>query len=159
MSERNSVPNPNDMLILVFKGVCQGAISSPCPFNNSVINVEDASPTSCIHNFLDVSIISYADDIFNISHTPLKISQVFKVLQSVYLKLGLSFNPKPSEVVYFNRMNKPTNSSLDISSTKSVVHTYYLGLPIGSTIKHTRNLLVDYLQRKISAAYGHVISC
>ena len=55
----------NNPVVPVKKGARQGAITSPTAFNNTIIRGQERCKTTCVLRCIDVSLISYADDIFN----------------------------------------------------------------------------------------------
>jgi hypothetical protein len=57
---------------------------------------------SCVLCGLNISFITCADDIFNISRTLDKISETFQKLLAEYLKSGFEFNTDKSDVMFFN---------------------------------------------------------
>ena len=155
---------PSNMLvnlqypILVKKGTRQGAITSPTLFNNSVLEAQAKCLPSCILGRIDMSLICYADDILNLSRTIQRIEQNFKILKDEYSKIGLSFNPEKSEVILFNWRNPSTSLiNMDGSLVKPSDHITYLGLPIGTSIGHTRRLLISHVERKISISYAVIV--
>ena len=48
--------------------------------------------------------------------------------------------------------------ALGNTNVKPVQFITYLGLPIGSTLKTTRRLLIDHLQKRIGFAYSKIVS-
>ena len=57
------------LVIPVRRGVRQSALTSPVAFNNCILNAQSSAVPSCILKGIDVSLIAYADDIFNPSRT------------------------------------------------------------------------------------------
>jgi len=95
-------------------------------------------------NFSKVKFLN--DDFLDLSRTLQRVSDVFSILEAEYLKLGLDFNSSMSEIVLFNWV-------------QLVGYLAYLDLPLGSSIRHTRYLLVEDLTRCISASYASIMSC
>ena len=52
---------------------------------------------------LNLSLVSYADDILNISRSIERIASIFEILTRGSADIGLDFNPEKSEIVFFNR--------------------------------------------------------
>ena len=151
-------PTPN-IFVNVEKGTRQGAVSSPSLFNNGVLDAQSAVPTSFIFAGLDLSLVCYADDILNVSRTIQRISEIFATLQSEYAKLGLQFNAEKSEVVFFNwKQASPRDIPLGNSRIKPVDHITYLGLPIGSSVMHTRQLLIAHIERRVGLSYASFVT-
>ena len=100
--DKNLPPRLHEKLIPVLKGARQGVVSSPYLFNNYVLQAQDKCPTSCIIPSIDTSLVCYADDVLNLSGTLQKASDIFEMLKTEYLKLGLSFNTEKTEIVLFN---------------------------------------------------------
>ena len=138
----NLPPRPHEKLIPVLKGARQGAVSSHHLFNNYVLQAQDKCPTSCILSSIDTSLVCYADDVLNLSRTLQKASDIFETLKTEYLKLGLSFNTEKTEIVLFNLQKTPHVPSLLFGENlvNTADHINYLGVPIGSSLRHTRLL-------------------
>ena len=85
----NEMARPLDRTIPVKRGARQGAIASPCYFNNYVLKTQDQCEMSSGSSGLNISLVTYANDIFNISRTSDIISETFYKLQSEYLNLTL----------------------------------------------------------------------
>ena len=116
--------------IPVKKGIRQGAVNSPDLFNNSVIEGQYKTPTTCILYGIDVSLISYADDILNICRTLQGIKSCFSALTDEYSRIGHSFNPTKTELLFFN-YNLPTDDVcviLEGPEVKPVQAVTYLGV-------------------------------
>lgn len=159
--DKGLTPIPRTRLVPVKKGARQGAVTSPDLFNNCVLDAQDQCPSSLILSSANLSLVCYADDILNLSRTLQRAIDIFEILEAEYLKVGLQFNSSKSEIVLFNWKTDfcvPT-IALGSSSVQPVDHLIYLGLPIGSSIRHTRKLLLEQLKRRISASYASVVSC
>ena len=158
--DKNLPPIPKKRLIPVLKGARQGAVSSPNFFNNYVLEAQDQCPCSLILASTNLSFVCYADDILNLSRTLPRISEIFAILQDEYLKVGLQFNLAKSEIVLFNwKSPTPPSIALGSSTVQPADHIVYLGLPIGSSLRHTRSLLIEHLNRQISASYASIVTC
>ena len=158
---KNLPPRPHEKLIPVLKGSRQGAVSSPHLFNNNVLQAQDKCSTSCILSSIDTSLVCYADDVLNLSRTLQKASDIFETLKTKYLKLGLSFiNTEKTEIVIFNWQKKPHVPSLLFGENlvNTADHINYLGVPIGSSLRHTRLLLIKHLNRLIFGSYASIVS-
>ena len=107
---------------------------------------------SCVHSGLNIFLVTYADDIFNISQTLDKNFWNFSNLQAEYLKSGLEFNAIKSDVVLFTGktlfLHESVLGNSKISPSDQIV---YLGIPIGNTISHVRYILSEVIKRRISA--------
>ena len=79
-------------VIPVCRGVRQGAVTSPVAFNNCILNAQSSAVPSCILKGIDVSLIAYADDIFNPSRTVQSFERNFAILSKEYAKINLTFN-------------------------------------------------------------------
>jgi len=80
---RINCPNVNcDVLVEsdrpVKKGIRQEVVNLPDLFNNSVIESHYKAPTTCILYGIDVSLISYADDMLNIIRSLQGIKKFFQ---------------------------------------------------------------------------------
>ena len=65
--KQDEVARSLDRTIPVKGGVRQCAIASPCYFNNYILEAQDQCEMSCILSGLNISLVTYADDIFNTS--------------------------------------------------------------------------------------------
>lgn len=145
--------------IPVKKGIRQGAVNSPDLFNNSVIEVQHEAPTTCILCGIDVSLIGYADDILNISRTLNGIKSCFSALKVEYARVGHTFNPSKTELLFFNYKVSTEDICvmLDDTEIKPVPSLTYLGVPIGTSLKATRVLIIADTLRKVRSAYGKLV--
>ena len=57
---QDELARPLDRTILVEKGARQGAIASPCYFNNCVLKAQDQCEMSCVFSGLNISLVTYA---------------------------------------------------------------------------------------------------
>ena len=147
-------------VIPVRRGVRQGALTSPVAFNNCILNAQSSAVPSCILKGIDVSLIAYADDIFNPSRTVQSFERNFAILSKEYAKINLTFNREKSDVVLFNWVETRAGFTINLDgapvSPKSQMK--YLGLPIGDTLKATRRLLILHFQRRTATAYGSLVA-
>lgn len=115
--------------------------------------------TTCIFNGIDVSLANYADDILDISRTAFGIEENFGILDREYKRIGLRFNESKTEFLVFNhRSDCPTNVQLGEHVIKAQDTLTYLGVPIGSNLRATRQLLKDFFARKARNAYGLLVA-
>jgi hypothetical protein len=157
--EKDEMAKPQDRTVPVKKGARQGAIASPCYFNNYVLEAQDQCQMSCVLSGHNISLVIYADDIFNLSRTLDKIPQAFQKLQTEYLKSGLEFNAETTDVVLFNWKGPlPDEIVLENSKIRPSDQIVYLVIPIGNAISHTRHLLTEHIKRRISASYASIVS-
>ena len=89
-------------VIPVRRGVRQGTLTSPVTFNSCILNAQSSAVPSCIVTGIDVSLIAYADDIFNPSRTVPSFERNFAILSKEYAKINLTFNREKSDVIMFN---------------------------------------------------------
>ena len=91
---------------------------------------------SCVLSGHNISLVTYADDIFNLSRTLDKIPETFQKLQTEYLKSGLEFNAEKTDVVLFNwKGTLPDeivlgNSKIHPSDQIILASSRHLGIPI-----------------------------
>lgn len=160
------VPSPNGPIVLpkaipVRKGIRQGAISSPRLYNNSVLEAQKLVQMSCIFRGLDVTLLNYADDIFNLSRCLSRIEENFQILDDAYREIGLSFNASKSEIVAFNRRNADCIDlavkfgAQEVPLSDSIM---YLGMPIGHNMASTRARQISNFAEKARKAYGALSS-
>ena len=83
------------------------------------------------------------------------MSDIFVILQQKYLKLGICFKADKSEIVFFFywKGEPPFAIVLGDATVRAIDHLVYLGLPIGSSLRHIRSLILDHLVQRISASY------
>ena len=86
----------------ILKGVRQGGLTSPSLFNNSVLNAQNSVKFSCIHRGFNLSLITFADDVLNLSRTFSGCENAFNQLYNEYKNIGLSFNVEKTAVVAIN---------------------------------------------------------
>ena len=72
----------SESLIPVQKGIRQGAITSPPLYNNSVLEAQSHTVTSCIYRGIEVSVLNYAHDVLNISPSVLSIEENYNILSA-----------------------------------------------------------------------------
>ena len=118
--------------------------------------------TSFIFRGLDLSLANYADDVLNLSRTYAGIEENIDILSYEYKQIGLRFNPEKSEVVVVGKStgrSSAENIRLGSHLSKPSSSITYLGLPIGSSLKHTRTLLLEFLSERLRRTYGLLVSC
>ena len=99
-------------------------------FNSFVIEAQYKAPETCILHGIDVSLISYADNILNICRTLQGLKSCFSALTDEYSRIGHSFNPTKTELLFFN-YNLPTDDVcviLEGPEVKPVQAVTYLGV-------------------------------
>ena len=142
----------------VKKGVRLCALTSPTAFNNSTVKPQSKSNLTYILRGIDLSLISYADDVLNLSCLLRGLEENFIQFQVKYGKIGLQFNEEKSDVMLFNAKQ---GSAVDVRLVGATVrlaeHIVYLGIPIGWSMLETRHLLQSHLQKQISLAYSRVV--
>ena len=84
--QQDEMARPLDRTVQVKRGTRQVAIATPCFFINYVLEAQKKCEMSCILSGLNISLVSYTDDIFNISKTTEKISKTLQKLKTQYLK-------------------------------------------------------------------------
>ena len=138
--------------IRVWKGIRQGGVSSPPLYNNSVVEAQKKVITSFIFRSLDLSFANYADDVLNLSRTYAGIEENFDILSYEYKQIGLRFIPEKSEVALVGKStgrSSAENIRLGLHFSKPSSSITYLGLPIGSSLKHTWSLLLEFLSERL----------
>ena len=112
-----------------------------------------------------MSYLNYADDVLNLSRTISGIEVIFSECR----KIGLEFNAEKSEVVSIGMpRNRPIPEIVCLEahpvklSPSTITLEYpleypkkYLGLPIGSALKHT----LEFLAARLRKAYGLLVLC
>ena len=86
----------------ILKGVRQGGLTSPSLFNNSVLNAQKSFNFSCIHHGFNLSLITFADDVLNLSCTFSGCKNAFNQLYNEYENIGLSLNVEKTAVIAYN---------------------------------------------------------
>ena len=140
------------VVVPVRKGVRQGSVVSPTLYNNSVLPAQAQVATSCVSKGIDVSLITYADDLLNLNRSADRLSKNFDVLSRAYNKIGLSFNVSKSAILFFNARYYEKEIPLGDSAVKPCDSITYLGLPIGRSLYSTGTLLVRHVEAKIRIA-------
>ena len=80
MKAKIRIPGSNlvtDGYIPIHIGVKQGAITSPLVYNNATLPVQCQLSSCCIYKGTDLSILCYADEVFNISRTISRLKKCF----------------------------------------------------------------------------------
>ena len=133
-------------------------MTSPTAFNNSIVKPQSKSNLTYILRGIDLSLISYADDVLNLSRLLHGLEENFIQFQVEYGKIGLQFNEKKSDVLLFNaKQGSAVDVRLGGATVRLAEHIVYLGIPIGRSMLETRHLLQSHLQKRISLAYSRVV--
>ena len=112
---------------------------------------------------IDLSLISYADDVLNLSCLLCSLEENFIQFQVEYGKIGLQFNKKKSDVLLFNAKQ---GSAVDVRLGGATIwlakDIVYLGICIGQihigwSMLEMCHLLQSHLQKQISLAYSCVV--
>jgi hypothetical protein len=122
-------------------------------FNNCVTRAQDKSNFAFIFKGVDLSLVTFADDLLNLSCTFQGCSSTFELLQDEYEHIGLSFNTDKTVVLPFNYKGNKNSISLSGSEAPLASSLTYLGMPIGANLKKTVNLAMKNYASKIRAAY------
>jgi len=136
-------------LFNVIKGFRQGGLTSPGLINNSVIPAQSSIESTCIYRGLDVSLLTYADDILNLSRTFSGCENTSLKLKLEYRQISLSFNGDKTVAIDLN-LKGCSDKSLQLTETcvplpKSLI---YLKMPIGNSIKETIKLAIQNLEKR-----------
>ena len=83
----------------VWKEIHQGEATLPPLYNNSVVAPQKKVRIRFIFKGLDLSILSYADDILKLSKTVLSVEDNFSVLSKEYSEIILNLNASKSEIL------------------------------------------------------------
>ena len=145
----------------IWKGIRQGGVSSPPFYNKSVLEAQKKVQTSFIFRGLDLSLLNYADDVLNLSRTISDIEENFEILFPEYKKIGLKFNAEKVEVVSIGMSRNrsiPDIVCLDGHPVKLSPSINYLGLPIGSDLKHSSSTFIRVSRCKASQGVGSACS-
>ena len=140
-------------------GIKQGAITSPTIYNNATLRAQGDLSPCCILNGVSVSVLCYADDVLNLSRAVFSLEKSFREIAKNYNEIGLSLNAAKSQVLLFNfnRSETPDRVNLGDSDVVPLQELVYLGLPIGTSLKSTRKLLIARTERKIRNAYAGAV--
>jgi len=97
----------------ILKGVHQGGLTSRSLSNNSVLHAQNSVNFSCIYRGFNFSLMTFADDVLNLSRIFGGCENARHELYDGYKDIGLSFNVEKTIVVTFNfkEKNGPTFSS------------------------------------------------
>ena len=90
------------VVVPVKKGVRQGSLLSSSLYDNSVLNAQACVNVLCISKNINVSLLTYADDLLNLSRSIRGLQSNFSILRDEYRKIGLAFNTSKSAVLFFN---------------------------------------------------------
>ena len=89
-------------LFPILKGVRQGTLTSPVLLNNCVTGAQDKFNCTFIFERVDLSLVTFVDDLLNLSSTFKGCSSTFKFFQKEYEHIGLSFKTNKTVVLPFN---------------------------------------------------------
>ena len=144
----------------VFVGIKQGTITSPIIYNEASLPAQIGLPISCISKGADTLVLCYTDDPLNLCRSIASLQRIFHNLSDRYLEIGLSVNAAKSHVLFFSLHGSyvPDSVSLGDSEVAATTVVTYLGLPIGSSIKNTRKLLLWNAERKPRVTYANVLT-
>ena len=132
----------NNPVLPINKGVRQGALTSPTTFNNSIVKLQSKSNLTYMLKRIDLSIISYADDVLNLSHLLCSLGENFIQFQVEYGKIGFQFNEKKSDMLLFNaKQGSVVDVRLGGATVWLAEHIVYLGIPIGWSMLEMHHLL------------------
>ena len=93
--------------------ILKGGLTSPSLFKNSVLQAQNSVNFSCIHRGVNLSLMTFADDVLNLSRTFSGCENAFNQFYNEYNNIGLSFNVEKTAVVAFNF--KETNDPIFLS--------------------------------------------
>ena len=141
----------SDNELPVFVGIKQGAFTSPIMYYNASFHVQIGLPINCISKWMDTSVFYCADNLLNPCRSIASLQRGFDNLSNRYLQIGLNMNGAKSHVLFFNLHSSYVHISVCLSDSKVAPTTALtsLGLPIGSSIKDTRKLLLRNTKRKL----------
>ena len=145
-------------LFPILKGVRQGALTSPVLFNNCVTGAQDKLNCIFIFKGVDLSLVTFADDLLNLSCTFQGCSSTFEFLQEEYEHIGLSFNTDKTVVLPFNYKGNRSSISLSGSEVSFTSSLTYLGMPIGANLIETANLAITNYGSKMQATHASLAS-
>ena len=86
----------------VRRGVRQSALIFPIAFSNCILDAQFQAVSSCILKGIDLSLIAYANNVFNHSRMVLEFEKKISILSREFSKIDLNFNAEKSEVVLFD---------------------------------------------------------
>ncbi|XP_065575022.1 uncharacterized protein LOC136036651 [Artemia franciscana] len=152
-------PQISTVVVPVEKGIRQGAVSSPSLYNNNFLESRKDVEMSFVFKGRDISLLNYAYDILNLSHSFGMIEKNFDILRNAYSEINLSFNESKNEIFVFNRQSSDDVPYIRLGNSvvKPEPSLVYLGLPIGCDVKSRRSLLIEHLTSKIRRSYGLLI--
>ena len=94
------------LVVPVCKGVRQGSVVSAKLYNNSDLPAQARVATSCISKGIDVSLMTYADDLLNLNRSADRLSKNFDVLNREHNNVCLSFNVSKPALLFFTAKQK-----------------------------------------------------
>lgn len=146
--------------IRLFKGVRQGSALSPIIFNSAIYSVTRFVRGTFFLEGLDLSFISYADDLLLLSSTLRGLQENLRLLVTLYRRIGLRVNIEKTEFIVFSGTNS-TNSNLVLDGIRiqQSQSLNYLGITYGQTPRSTRGLLAESVCKSIRSAYGKAVKC
>lgn len=124
-------------LFQIQKGVRQGALTSPVLFIHCVTRAQDKSNCTFIFKGVDLSLVTFVDDLLNLFYTFQGCFSTFELLQDEYEHIGLSFNTDKTVVLPFNYKGNRYSISVSSSEAPFASSLTYLGMPIGPNLKET----------------------
>ena len=145
-------------LFLNLKGVRQGALTSSVLFNNCVTGNQDKLNCTFIFKGVDFSLVTFADDLLNLSCAFQGCSLIFESLQEEYERIGLSFNTDKTVVLPLKYKANRNSISLFGSEVSFACSLTYLGMPIKANLKETVNPVIKSFASKIRAACASLAS-
>jgi len=97
---------------------------------------------SCALSGINISLITYADDICSLSRTLDKICETFQKLQTEYLKSGVELNTEKFNLVLSNYKD-PLPDVIVLGNSKTLLSNQIvcLVIPIGNTVSYARHVL------------------
>jgi len=76
----------------IFKGVHQDGLTSPSLFNNSVLCAQNSVNFICIYHVFNLSLMTFADDVLNLSCIFSGCENAFNQLYNEYQDTGLFYS-------------------------------------------------------------------
>ena len=140
------------------RGVKQGSVLSLVIFNNAIRTATSYLPPHVIDG-IDISNLSYADDILLISDNLISIQNAINILHSHLREIGLEIEPTKTEFLVANNNSDFQHHSIRVGSLNIFNNDSikYLGLPFGPTIKATRELVLSSVLGKLRKTYGLLV--
>ena len=109
-----------------------------------------------IDGHIDISHLSYADDILLLADNLSSMERAFEALQASLSNIGLAIEPSKTEFMIVNQNEKTHSESLKVGSITlpKSDSLKYLGAHFGSSIRATRTLVINELKKKLRKTYG-----